>query len=550
MQPSLEPLGIEPQLWTAADTLRGNVDASEYKHVVLGLLFLKYISDAFEELHARLQNEPGADPEDRDEYLAENVFWVPGEARWSRLRGDARQPTIGTTIDNAMLAIERENQSLRGVLPHDYAREALDKRRLGELVDLVTNIRVGDADSRARDVLGRVYEYFLGRFAAQEGRGAGEFYTPTHVVRLLVEMLEPFKGRVFDPCCGSGGMFVQSERFVEAHGGRRTDISVLGQESNNTTWKLCKMNLAIRSIEGDIRWNSQGSFMHDEFLDLKADFIMANPPFNDSEWGGQLLRSDVRWKYGAPPVGNSNYAWIQHFIHHLSNTGTAGFVLANGSLSVGGVEGQIRQGIIEDDLVDCIVALPGQLFYSTQIPVSLWFISRNRANRSGHTLLIDARNLGQMADRTHRVLTEADIQCIAMTYHSWRGDGQTDPEDWTQERRDEFLDAWWDSDPDSYQEAYDRLNQDGPAMIKDKLASLSYQDVPGFCKDATLEEIRGHGYVLTPGRYVGVGDAEDDGEPFEEKMQRLVATLQEQQEEGRRLDEEITRSIAAIIYGN
>jgi len=499
MQPSIEPLGIEPQLWSAADTLRGNVDASEYKHVVLGLLFLKYISDAFEEIHARLQQEPGADPEDRDEYLAENVFWVPPESRWSKLQADARQPTIGTTIDNAMLAIERENQSLRGVLPHDYAREALDKRRLGELVDLVTNIRVGDADSRSRDVLGRVYEYFLNRFAAQEGRGAGEFYTPTHIVRLLVEMLEPFKGRVFDPCCGSGGMFVQSERFVEVHGGRRTDISVLGQESNNTTWKLCKMNLAIRSIEGDIRWNSQGSFLHDEFPDLKADFIMANPPFNDSEWGGQLLRSDVRWKYGAPPVGNSNYAWIQHFIHHLSNIGTAGFVLANGSLSVGGVEGEIRKGVIEDDLVDCIVALPGQLFYSTQIPVSLWFISRNRANRRGHTLFIDARSMGQMADRTHRVLIEADIQRIAMTYHSWRGDGKTDPEDWAKERRDEFLDAWWDANPDDYREAYDRFNQDGPAMIKHKHASAAYQDVAGFCKDATLDEIRGHGYVLTPG---------------------------------------------------
>ena len=503
MQPTLGPLGIEPQLWSAADTLRGNVDASEYKHVVLGLLFLKYISDAFEEVHTELVKDPEGDPEDRDEYTMRTVFWVPVEARWSKLQGDARQPTIGTTVDNAMLAIERENPSLRGVLPRDYGREALDKRRLGELVDLVTNIRVGDADSRSKDVLGRVYEYFLGRFAALEGRGAGEFYTPTHIVRLLVEMLEPFKGRVFDPCCGSGGMFVQSERFVEEHGGKRTDISVLGQESNNTTWKLCKMNLAIRSIEADIRWNGQGSFLHDEFPDLKADFIMANPPFNDSEWGGQLLRSDARWKYGAPPVSNSNYAWIQHFIHHLSNSGTAGFVLANGSLSVGGVEGAIRKGIIEDDLVDCIVALQGQLFYSTQIPVSLWFIAKNRANRRGRTLFIDGRNVGQMADRTHRVLTDADVQRLANTYHAWRGEANAG----------------------------------------------DYQDMAGFCKDATLEDIRGHGHVLTPGRYVGVGEAEDDGEPFEEKMQRLVTTLQEQQQEGRRLDEAIRENLGVLGYG-
>ena len=503
MQQTGEPLGIETQLWSAADTLRGNVDASEYKHVVLGLLFLKYISDAFEELHTKLQEEQGADPEDRDEYLAENVFWVPQDARWTRLQGEARQPTIGTTVDSAMLAIERENQSLRGVLPRDYGREALDKRRLGELVDLVTNIRVGDADSRSKDVLGRVYEYFLGRFAALEGRGAGEFYTPTHIVRLLAAMLEPFEGRVFDPCCGSGGMFVQSERFVEEHGGTRTDISVLGQESNNTTWKLCKMNLAIRSIEADIRWNGEGSFLHDEFPDLKADFIMANPPFNDSEWGGQLLRSDVRWKYGAPPVGNSNYAWIQHFIHHLSNNGTAGFVLANGSLSVGGVEGEIRKGIIEDDLVDCIVSLPGQLFYSTQIPVSLWFISRNRANRSGRTLFIDAHSAGEMADRTHRVITDTDVQRIASTYHAWRGEADAG----------------------------------------------EYEDIAGFCKDASLDEIRGHGYVLTPGRYVGVGDTEDDGEPFEEKMQRLVVALEEQQKEAQRLDAAIAVDLEVLGFG-
>lgn len=508
MSTNQDPLGLETQLWAAADGLRGNVDASEYKHVVLGLLFLKYISDAFEELHERFSAEEGADPEDKDEYLADRVFWVPQEARWRRLQDDARQPSIGTTIDNAMLAIERENPGLRGVLPRDYGREALDKRRLGELVDLVSNIVVGDSASRSKDVLGRVYEYFLGRFAAQEGRGAGEFYTPAHIVRLLVEMIEPFEGRVYDPCCGSGGMFVQSERFVEEHGGHGTDISIFGQESNNTTWRLSKMNLAIRGIEANIAWNNEGSFHRDAFPDLKADFILANPPFNDSDWGGQLLRDDVRWKYGAPPVGNANYAWIQHFIHHLSNSGVTGFVLANGSLSVGGQEGAIRKEIIEADLVDCVVALPGQLFYSTQIPVSLWFISRDKdnsgkRNRRGHTLFIDARNLGEMADRTHKVLTDADIERIAGTYHAWRGEAEAG----------------------------------------------DYGNVAGFCKHVALEEIRGHGHVLTPGRYVGAADVEDDGEPFEGKMARLTATLRQQQEEAAKLDSAIAANLKELGYG-
>ena len=501
---SSQPLGIETQLWSAADTLRGNVDAAEYKHVVLGLLFLKYISDAFEELHSKLEGEGGADPEDRDEYLAENVFWVPKEARWSVLQADARQPTIGTVVDNAMLAIERENPTLLGVLPRDYGREALDKRRLGELIDLVSNIAVGDAASRSKDVLGRVYEYFLGRFAEKEGKGAGEFYTPTHVVRLLVTMLEPFTGRVFDPCCGSGGMFVQSEKFVEEHGGKRTDISVLGQESNNTTWKLCKMNLAIRSIEGVIKWNGEGSFLRDEFADLKADFIMANPPFNDDKWRGELLRDDVRWRYGIPPTGNANYAWIQHFIHHLSNSGAAGFVLANGSLSTNqNGEGPIRKAIIEDDLVDCIVSLPGQLFYSTTVPVSLWFLSRNRSNRSGRTLFIDARKLGEMADRTHRVLTDNDVQRIANTYHSWRGE----------------------------------------------VGGSDYEDVAGFCKDASLDDIRAHGHLLTPGRYVDVGAIDDDGEIFEEKIERLFAEWGAQVQASNLLDERISESLRSLGSG-
>ncbi len=497
------PIGFEAQLWSAADTLRGNVDASEYKHVVLGLLFLKYISDAFEELHTKLQQEPGADPEDRDEYLAENVFWVPVEARWSKLQGDARQSTIGTTVDNAMLAIERENQSLRGVLPRDYGREALDKRRLGELVDLVANISVGDSASRSKDVLGRVYEYFLGRFAALEGRGRESSIRQPTSCACWWPCWSPSRAGCLTPAAGPAACSCSRSGSLRNTAAPGPTSRCWARSPGNTTWKLCKMNLAIRGIEADIRWNGQGSFLRDEFPDLKADFIMANPPFNDSEWGGQLLRSDVRWRYGPPPVGNSNYGWIQHFIHHLSNSGTAGFVLANGSLSVGGVEGEIRKGIIEDDLVDCIVSLPGQLFYSTQIPVSLWFISRNRSNRSGRTLFIDAREIGEMADRTHRVLTDADIERVAGTYHVWRSGADAG----------------------------------------------SYEDIAGFCKNASLDEIRGQGHVLTPGRYVGVGEVEDDGEPFEEKMQRLVTTLREQQEEGKRLDKAISENLEVLGYG-
>ncbi len=431
------PIGFEADLWRAADALRSNMDAAEYKHVVLGLIFLKYISDAFEEYHARLEAEraQGADPEDPDEYRAVNIFWVPREARWSHLLANAKQPAIGKLVDEAMVAIERDNPTLKGVLPKDYAHPRLDRQRLGQLIDLVGNIGLGDEANRSRDVLGRVYEYFLSRFASAEGKKGGQFYTPRCVVQVLVAMLEPYKGRVYDPCCGSGGMFVQSERFVEAHGGRIGDISIYGQESNHTTWRLAKMNLAIRGIEGNLGPEHADSFHHDLHPDLKADYVLANPPFNDSDWRGELLREDKRWQFGVPPASNANFAWVQHFIHHLAPTGLAGFVLANGSMSTTtSGEGEIRKAIVEADLVDCMVALPGQLFYSTQIPVCLWFIARDKRNsprspgsghgcrdRRGETLFIDARKLGTMIDRVHRELTDEDIARIAGTYHAWRG---------------------------------------------------------------------------------------------------------------------------------
>lgn len=516
-------LGIEAQLWQAADKLRGHLDAAEYKNVVLGLIFLKYISDAFEQLHSRLveKQKEGADPEDRDEYTAERVFWVPKEARWAHLKANAKQPNIGNLIDDAMLAIERDNPSLRGVLPGNYGRATLDKQRLGGLVDLISRINFVDEESRKQDVLGRVYEYFLSQFASAEGKKGGEFYTPRSVVRVLVEMLAPYKGRVFDPCCGSGGMFVQSEKFVEAHGGRIGDISIYGQESNPNTWKLARMNLAIRGIEGDLK-EPADSFLRDLHPDLKADFILANPPFNMSDWGGENLREDKRWKYGAPPVGNANFAWVQHFIHHLSPTGMAGFVLANGSMSSNtSGEGEIRKAIIEDDLVDCMVALPGQLFYSTQIPVCLWFLARDKTphphplsqrergagvrerDRRGETLFIDARKLGYMVDRVHRDLSDEDIALIANTYHAWRaGKGES--------------------------------------------LTRPYEDVPGFCKSVTLEEIRAQGYVLTPGRYVGAAEAEEDDEPFKQKLARLMQELEAQFEEGAKLEKQIRESLKRL----
>ena len=502
-------LGFEAKLWAAADALRNNMDAAEYKHVVLGLIFLKYISDAFEAKHAELaaQQAEGADPEDRDEYRAASIFWVPKEARWQHLKANAPQPTIGTLVDDAMTAIERDNPTLKGVLPKDFGRAGLDKQRLGQIINLVSDIALGSAADRARDTLGRVYEYFLSRFASAEGKSGGQFYTPSHVVRVLVEMLAPYKGRVYDPCCGSGGMFVQSEKFIEAHAGRLGDISIYGQESNYTTWRLAKMNLAIRGIDAQI---AHGDTFHaDRHPDLKADYVLANPPFNDSDWRGELLKDDPRWVYGTPPAGNANFAWVQHFLYHLAPTGLAGFVLANGSMSSNqSGEGEIRKAIIEADLVDCMVALPGQLFYSTQIPVCLWFLARNKRNgrfrdRRGETLFIDARKLGTLVDRVHRELTDADIAKIAGTYHAWRGD---------------------------------------------KVAG-EYADVPGFCKAAKVEDVRKHGHVLTPGRYVGAKAAEDDGEPFEEKMKRLTATLREQQAEAAKLDAAIAANLKELGYG-
>jgi len=503
-------LGFEEKLWKAADKMRGHMDPAEYKHVVLGLVFLKYISDAFEERYRDLQADEFADPEDRDEYKAENVFWVPKEARWSHLQANAKQPSIGKLIDDAMVAIEKENPSLKGVLPKDYARESLDKRMLGGLIDLIGSIGLGDKENRSRDILGRVYEYFLGKFASAEGKGGGEFYTPRSIVRLLVEMIEPLKGRVYDPCCGSGGMFVQSERFVEAHGGKRDDISIYGQESNYTTWRLCKMNLAIRGIDGNLGPRNADSFHDDLHKDLRADFILANPPFNDKEWEGELLKNDVRWKHGVPPANNANYAWLQHIIHHLAPGGIAGVVLANGSMSTNqSNEGAIRRNMIEADLVDCMVALPPQLFYTTGIPACLWFIARNKGNakfrdRRGQLLFIDARRMGHLVDRTHREFSDEDIKRIADTYHAWRG-------------------------------------QSGAG---------EYRDVPGFCKSATIEEIRKHDYVLTPGRYVGVEEAEDEGEPFPEKMKRLSAELKEQFKESRKLEEIIKKNLEELGYGD
>ena len=512
--------GYEAELWQMADALRGSMDAAEYKHVVLGLIFLKYISDAFEETHTRLEAEraQGANPEDPDEYRANNVFWVPPEARWPHLQAQARQPTIGELVDAAMAGIERDNPALKGVLPKDYARPALDKQRLGQLLDLVSNIMVGDEESRSRDVLGRVYEYFLSEFADAEGKKGGEFYTPRCVVRLLVEMIEPYQGRVYDPCCGSSGMFVQSVEFIRAHAngngtanelsaGARADISIYGQESNYTTWRLAKMNLAIRGIGGQI---AQGDTFHnDRHPDLKANFILANPPFNVSDWGGERLADDKRWEYGVPPKGNANFAWVQHIVHHLAPAGVAGFVLANGSMSSQqSGEGEIRKALVEAGLVDCMVALPSQLFYSTQIPACLWFMARRRfsgdARKPGDAVLfVDARRFGRMVTRRHRELTEAETARIANTYRAWRGAGGTG----------------------------------------------EYEDVPGFCRSAPLEEIRKHGYVLTPGRYVGAEPADDDGEPFEEKMARLAAEWRAQQAEAARLDAEIAENLATLGFG-
>jgi len=514
--------GHEAEYWRMADALRGSMDAAEYKHVVLGLVFLKYISDAFEERHAELLADLGKEAaEDRDEYIAENIFWVPPEARWQHLRNQTRQPNIGRLVDDAMVFIERDNPVLKDVLPKDYARPALDKTRLGQVVDMVSNIRVGGAEARATDVLGNVYEYFLEQFALAEGRKGGEFYTPRSVVRLLVEMLEPYKGRVYDPCCGSSGMFVQSVEFIRAHasgnanGGKaKGDISIYGQEFNYTTWRMARMNLAIRGIEGQIEHGD--SFHNDRHPDLRADFILANPPFNVSDWGGEQLRDDKRWEYGVPPVGNANFAWVQHFLYHLAPRGIAGFVLANGSMSSNqSGEGEIRKNIIEAGLVDCIIALPGQLFRSTQIPACLWFLRRGRdgGERREETLFIDARKLGHMLDRTRRDLSQEDIGSIADTYHAWRS------------------------------QVRHSSHRPGESQGAD------YADVPGFCRGATLEDIRKHGHVLTPGRYVGTEPQEDDGVPFNEKMARLSTQWREQQAEAQRLDAEIEENLERLGFG-
>ncbi len=507
---------LEQTLWEAADKLRGNQEPSEYKHVVLGLVFLKYISDRFEERRKALKEDLvayGIKPEripsfidDRDEYVSHNVFWVPESARWQHIQSMAKQPEVGQTIDKAMDLIERENASLRGVLPRNYGREGLDKQRLGELVDLIGRIGFETADDHgADDVLGRVYEYFLGQFAGKEtGKDAGAFYTPRSVVRTLVEMLEPFHGRVYDPAAGSGGMFVQSAEFVKAHGGRRTDISVYGQEFTDTTWKLAKMNLALRGIDADLGTHSADSFAEDLHPDLRADFVIANPPFNVSDWWNAKLADDPRWQFGTPPQGNANFAWVQHFVYHLSPKGTAGFVLANGSLSskTGG-EGEIRRKLVESDLVDCIVAMPDKLFFNTGIPVSLWFISKDRhgnghRERQGEVLFIDARKLGKMINRRLRELADDDIQKIAGVYHAWR-------------------------------------NHDG-----------GYEDVLGFVKAATLEEIVKHDFVLTPGRYVGVEEREADDEPIDGKIERLTKELFAEFDRGRELEEEVRRRLEAL----
>jgi len=499
---------LEKTLWAAADKLRSNMDAAEYKHVVLGLIFLKYISDAFNSLYQRLVENKGeyegADPEDPDEYLANNVFFVPETARWQYLQDRAKQPEIGKYLDDAMDAIERINPPLKGVLPKIYAEPELNKQRLGELIDLIGTVGFQQDAHKSQDLLGRVYEYFLGQFADAEGKKGGQFYTPASIVKLLVEMIEPFNGRVYDGCCGSGGMFVQSEKFVLNHQGSIKDLSIYGQESNPTTLRLARMNLAIRGIDAQLELGD--TLLNDRHPDLKADFVLANPPFNVSDWSGEQLRDDIRWKYGVPPVGNANYAWLQHFVHKLSPTGTAGIVLANGSMNSNtSGEGDIRKNMIEAGIVDCMVALPAQLFYNTMIPACLWFLARDRTNhkfrdRSNEILFIDARKLGTMINRRNKEFTDEDIAKISGTYHAWRGEGG------------------------------------------------EYADIPGFCKAATIAEVRANNYVLMPGRYVGTEEAEDDGVPFEEKMATLTAQLAEQFAKGNELQERIRENLRGIGY--
>ena len=661
---------IEKQLWKAADKLRKNIDAAEYKHIVLGLIFLKYISDAFEELYRKLEKGDGecagADPEDKDEYKAENVFFVPEKARWSYMQSRAKLPEIGKDVDSAMDAIEKENPSLKDVLPKVYARGNLDPTNLGGMIDLVGNIALGDAKARSADILGHVFEYFLGEFALAEGKKGGQFYTPRSVVELLVEMLEPYKGRVFDPCCGSGGMFVQSEKFVQDHQGKVNDISIYGQESNQTTWRLAKMNLAIRGIDSSqVKWNNEGSFLNDSHKDLKADYVIANPPFNDSDWSGDLLRKDGRWKYGTPPTGNANYAWIQHFIYHLSPSGQAGFVLAKGALtSKTSGEGDIRKELVEARLVDCIVNLPAKLFLNTQIPASLWFLSRNKENgkyrnRTDEILFIDARNMGHLINRRTRELSEEDIQKIAETYHNWRSQpspnlsqrerdnsqsnvsqgernnshfrggmyftgmieevrvlrkNQTKAEEifWQlvrnkrflglkfrrqhqigsyivdfychsenliiefdgevhnnqeQKKKDEIRDKYLTSlgnqllrfkneellnNPQIVFETIEKglsLSRDGTSPSGRGGGEGVYQDIKGFCNSASIERVRELDYVLTPGRYVGLPDDEDDFD-FNERFTKLRKEFAEQLKEEEKLNALIIENLARVVITN
>jgi type I restriction enzyme M protein len=490
---------FEQKLFKSADKLRKNIDAAEYKHVVLGLIFLKYISESFGELYDKLKVDEYSDPEDRDEYLAANTFFVPKEARWSHIHANAKLPTIGQTIDEAMQAIERENKELKNVLPQVYGRANLDKTSLGELIDLISNTELQAENTKSKDLFGRVYEYFLGEFANAEGKKGGQFYTPKSIVKLMVDMIEPYKGRVYDPACGSGGMFVMSEKFVTEHSGNIQDITVYGQESNQTTWKLSKMNLAIRNINSKfVAWNTEGTFLKDAHPDLKADFILANPPFNQSEWGIDILQEDGRWKYGTPPSGNANYGWMMHMLYHLAPRGVMATVLSNGSLSSNtSGEGEIRKNLIEKDLVECIVALPKQLFYNTGIPACIWFLRREKANHSKEVLFIDASEMGFMKDRVHRDLAEEDIDLITNTYHNWR-------------------------------------------------KSENYHNTKGFCKSATIEEIEQHNHVLTPGRYVGIEAVENDGISFETKMTALTTTLKEQMDQEAELNNEIATQLAKI----
>lgn len=504
-------IGFEKQIWDAACVLRGNMDASEYKNVVLGLIFLKYISDRFDDKYQKLVNEGEGFEEDIDEYTSEGIFFVPAGARWSEIAAKAHTPEIGTVIDNAMRAIEKENKRLKDILPKNFARPELDKRRLGEVVDLFTNIQMIEHGSE-KDILGRTYEYCLAMFAEQEGKRGGEFFTPSCVVRTLVEVLKPFKGRVYDPCCGSGGMFVQSARFVENHSGNISNISIYGQDSNPTTWKMAQMNLAIRGIEPDLGTYAADTFLDDRHPTLRADYIMANPPFNLSDWGADKLKDDVRWQYGMPPASNANFAWLQHMIYHLAPGGRMGMVLANGSLSSqSGGEGDIRKNIVNADLVDCIIAMPTQLFYTTQIPVSLWFISK-RKKQAGKTLFIDARKMGVMVSRKLRELTDG-------TKEEYKNEDGTLKND--------------------IKKIADTYN----AYVNGTL-----EDVKGFCAVVDTEKIAEQDYILTPGRYVGVEEQEDDGEPFEEKMARLTSELSDLFKQSHKLEAEIKEKLGAIGY--